>query len=64
MTTKGAAVPKLVVLAVLLALAVAAVVAGVASWSVGAAWVTGGVLGAVWACAFFLEVPPRAGDRG
>lgn len=48
--------PKLVVLAVLLALAAAAVVCGVALLSVAAAWIVGGALLAVWACLFLLDV--------
>lgn len=50
--------PKLVVLAVLLALASACVVAGVALLSVAAAFIVGGLLLAVLACLFLLEVGP------
>lgn len=51
----------LVVLAVLLALAAAAIVVGVALWSLAAAWVVGGVLGGTWALAFFLQTPGAGG---
>lgn len=59
------AVVKLVVLAVLLALAGALVVAGVALWSVPVALVVAGVLLAVLACLFLLDVGPaaRPGER-
>lgn len=50
---------NLVVFAVLLAVACAAVVTGVALWSVPAAFVVGGVLGAGWAALFFLDAGPR-----
>lgn len=53
---------NLVVLAVLLALAGAAVVFGVALWSVPAAFVVGGVLGAVWSWLVLADGSPR-GDR-
>lgn len=59
--TEGWLVRSMVLLAVLLALAAAAVVVGVALWSAAAAWVVGGVLGAAWSVAFFLESP--AGER-
>ena len=54
---------NLVVLAVLLAMAGAAVVTGVALWSVPAAFVVGGVLGAGWAWLFFLDGPKPGGER-
>lgn len=46
-------------LAVLLALAGALIVAGVAMWSVPAALVTAGVALAAWSVLFLLEVPDR-----
>lgn len=51
---------KLMPLAVLLALAGCLIVAGIALLSVPAAFIAGGVLLAVWACLFLLDV----GDIG
>lgn len=48
---------QMVILAVLLVAAAALVVAGVALWSVPLGLIVGGVLLAVLACAFLLDVP-------
>lgn len=53
---------KLVVPAVLLAVAAALVVAGVAMWSAAWAFVAAGVLLAVWSLLFTLDFP-AAGER-
>lgn len=53
---------KLVVPAVLLAVAAALVVAGVAMWSTAFALVVAGVLLAVWSLLFTLDLP-AAGER-
>lgn len=53
---------KLVVPAVLLALAGLLVVAGVAMWSVPWGFVAGGVLLAVWSLLFTLDLPTRPAD--
>lgn len=53
--------PKLITLAVLLALAAGLVVVGVAQLSTPAAFIAGGVLVAVWACLFLIDVDRGAG---
>jgi hypothetical protein len=53
---RPAAPTRPVVAAVLLLVCLAAVVAGVAQWSVPAAYVVAGVLGAAWTLAVVLEV--------
>ena len=52
----------LIPLAVLLAIAVGLIVAGVALISTAAAFITAGVLLAVWSCLFLLDVGPGDGE--